>query len=58
MMKTPSSVVIRGAISIKGTAGLFFLEPETAANDQKYLNLIKEKLQLLMSVHDYMIFMR
>ena len=47
-----------GAISIKGTAGPFFLKPGTTMNGQKYLNLMKEKLQLPMSVHDCTIFMQ
>ena len=38
--------------------GLFFLKPGTTMNGQRYLNLMKEKLQLHMSVHDCTIFMQ
>ena len=57
-IKHPPSVITWRAISIKGTAGLFFLQPGTTMNGQKYLNLMKEKLQLHMSVHECTIFMQ
>ena len=57
-MKHPPSVMIWGAISTKGTAGLFFLKPGTTMNGQKYQDLMKEKLQLHMSVHECTIFMQ
>ena len=36
-------------MSINGTAGLFFLPPETTMNGQKYLDLLKNKLELHMA---------
>ena len=56
--KHPPSVMVWGVISIKGIAGLFFLKPGTTINDQRYLNLMKKKLQLHMWVHDCTIFMQ
>ena len=48
--------MIWGAISTQGTAGLFFLDPGTTMNGKKYLELIKEKLELDMAVHNWEIF--
>jgi len=56
-MKHPQSVMIWGAIATQGTAGLFFLDPGTTMNGKKYLELMKEKLELHMAVHNYEIFM-
>ena len=50
--------MVWGAISIKGTAGFFFLKPGTTMNGKRYLNLMKEKLQLHMSLHNCTIFMQ
>ena len=49
--------MIWGAISTQGTAGLFFLDPGTTMNGKKYLELMKEKLELHMAVHNCEIFM-
>ena len=35
-----------------GTAGLYFLPPGTTMNDEKYMNLLKSKLELHMTVHN------
>jgi len=51
-MKHPPSVMIWGAISTQGTAGLFFLDPGITMNGKKYLELMKEKLELHMAVHN------
>ena len=51
-MKHPPSVMIWRAISTQGTAGLFFLDPGTTMNGKKYLELMKEKLELHMAVHN------
>ena len=56
-MKHTPSVMIWGAISTQGTAGLFFLDPGTAMNGKKYLELMNEKLELHMAVHNCEIFM-
>ena len=45
-------------MSIKGTAGVFFLTPGTTMNGAKYLELLKNKLQLHMNVHECTIFMQ
>jgi len=42
-MKHTTSVMIWGAISTQGTAGLFFLDPGTTMNGKKYLELMNEK---------------
>lgn len=57
-MKHPPSVMIWGAISAKGTAGLYFLPHGTTMNGQKYLELLKNKLEPHMTVHDCNIFMQ
>jgi len=57
-MKHPPSAMIWGAISTQGTAGLFFLDPGTAMNGKKYLELMNEKLELHMAVHNCEIFMQ
>ena len=56
-MKHPPSMMIWGAISTQGTSGLFFLDPGTTMNGKKYLELIKEKLESHMAVHNCEIFM-
>jgi len=56
-MKHPPSVMIWGTISTQGTAGLFFLDPGTTMNGKKYLELMKQKLELHMAVHSCEIFM-
>ena len=50
-MKHPPSVMILSGISVNGTAGLFFLPPGTTMNGPKYVNLLKDKLELHMAVH-------
>ena len=50
-MKHPPSQMIWGAMSAKGTAGLYFLTPGTTINGAKYLDLLKDKLKLHMDVH-------
>ena len=56
-MKHPPSVMIWGAISTQGTAGLFFLDPGTTMNGKKHLELMKEKLELHTAVHNCEIFL-
>ena len=46
-----------GGISVNGTAGLFFLPKGVAMNGQRYLQLLEEKLELHMTVHNCEIFM-
>ena len=55
-IKHPPSVMVWGAMSTQGTAGLFF-DPGTTMNGKKYLELMKEKLELHMAVHNCKIFM-
>ena len=43
--------MIWGGMSVNGTAGLFFLPPETTMNGQKYVDLLKDKLELHMAIH-------
>ena len=45
-------------MSINGMDGLFFLPPGTTINGQKYLDLLKNKLELHMAVHKYSVFMQ
>ena len=46
-----------GARCLQGTAGLYFLPPGTTMNGEKYVNLLKSKLELHMKVHNCKIFM-
>jgi len=55
-MKHMLSVMIWGAISTQGIAGLLFLDPGTTMNGKKYLELMK-KLELHMAVDNCRIFM-
>ena len=57
-MKHPPSQMIWGAMSKNRTAGLYFLTPGTSMNGSKYVNLLKSKLLLHMSVHNTLIFMQ
>ena len=50
--------MIWGGMLINGTAGLFFLPPGTIINGQKYLDLLKNKLELHMAVHKCSVFMQ
>ena len=50
--------MVYGRISAKGNTGFFFLPPKTSMNGQKYLELLKEKLQFHMQVHDCDVFMQ
>ena len=43
-MKHSPKIMIWGAMSIKGTAGLFFLTPGTTMNGAKYLELLKKQV--------------
>ena len=56
-MKHPSSQMIWGAMSKNGTAGLCFLATGTTINGPKYVELLKNKLLLHMTVHSTTIFM-
>lgn len=56
-MKHPPSQMIWGAMSVVGTAGLYFLEKNCTMNGERYLNLLKDKLNLHMGVHGTSIFM-
>lgn len=57
-MKHPPSVMIWGGMSAKGTAGLFFLPKGTTMNGARYVEVLKQKLQLHMTVHNCEIFMQ
>jgi len=48
--------MIWGAMSFRGTAGLYFLPPGTTMNGVKYVSLLKSKLELYMRVHNFDIF--
>ena len=50
--------MIWGAMTKNGTAGLYFLTPGTTMNGSKYVDLLKTKLLLHMSVHNTSIFMQ
>ena len=50
-MKQPPSQRIWGATLFLGAAGLYFILPNTAMNEPKYMQLLKEKLKLHMHVH-------
>ena len=50
--ETPSKRHDLKAMSVLGTAGLYFFQPVTTINGAKYLNLFKDKLEILLMVHD------
>ena len=52
--KTPKS---SRAMSAKGTPGLYFLPHSMTMNGSRYLNVLKEKLELYMNVHQCDTFM-
>ena len=56
--KHPPSIMIWGGMSVNGTAGLFFLPPGTTMNDQKFVDLLKDKLELHMAIYKCKIFMQ
>ena len=45
-------------MSTKGTAGLFFLPTGMTMNGARYLDVLKNKLQIHMTVHSYDTFMQ
>ncbi len=57
-VKHPPSIMVWGGMSAKGNTGLFFLPPRTTMNGQKYLELLREKLQFHLQVHNRDIFMQ
>ena len=50
-MKHPPSQMIWGVMSCRGTAGLYFIPPNTTMNGPKDVELFKEKLKLHIHVH-------
>ena len=50
--------MIWGGMPINGMAELFFLPPGTTMNGQKYVDLLKDKLELHMATHKCKIFMQ
>ena len=57
-MKHFPKIIVWGAISVKGTARLFFVSSETTINGLKYLELLNNKLELYMNVHQCTIIMQ
>ena len=45
------------AMCAHGSAGLYFLLTNTTINGVKYLDLLKNKLEIHMMVHNYNVFM-
>ena len=56
-MKHPLSLMVWGAMSGKGTTGLFFLPRHTTVNGSSNLELLKEMLEISMNVHQRDTFM-
>ena len=56
-IKHPFSVMIWGGVSLNGTSGLYFLPAGLTMNGQMYLQLLKEKIELHMIVHNDDVFM-
>ena len=44
-------------MSVDGTAALYFLPAGVTINGSRYVNLLQEKLQLRMAVHQCSVFM-
>ena len=57
-MKHSPSVMIWGEMFVNGMARLFFVPPGMTMNDQKYVDLLKDKLELHMAIHKCKIFMQ
>ena len=55
-MKHSPSQIIRGVMSCRGAADLFFIPPNAAMNGSKYVELLKEKPKLQMHVHGCTVF--
>ena len=51
-MKHPLKQMVWGSMSAKGRAGLFFLPAGMTMNSKTYLNVLKDKLRLHMTVHN------
>ena len=49
--------MVWGAMSGQGTAGLYFLHPVAPKNGSKYQDLLRDKSEIHMIVHDYNAFM-
>ena len=49
--------MIWGAMSVNGTATLHFVPAGVTMNSSRYVNLLREKLQLHMAVHQSSVFM-
>ena len=49
--------MIWGAMPVNGTAALYFLPAGVTINGSRYVNLLREKLQLHMAVHQCSVFM-
>ena len=56
-MKHPPCIMVWRAMSAHGTAGLYFLQPGTTTNGTKYLDLLMDKLEIHMAVHNCNVFM-
>ena len=56
-MKHPPSQVIWGAMLCHGTAGLYFLPPNTTMNRPRYVEML-QKLKLHMEIHNCTVFMQ
>ena len=50
-MKDPLSVMIWAGMSVNGTTGLFFQSPGTTINGKKYVDLLKDKLELHIAIY-------
>ena len=55
-MKHSPSKMIWGAMPFMETARLYIVPPGTTINCEKYVNLLKSKLELLMKVHNCEVF--
>ena len=56
-MKHLPSIMVWETMSAHGKAGLYFLQPGTTMNDAKYLDLLKDKLEIHTMVYDCNVFM-
>ena len=57
-MKHQRRVMKWGATSVNGTAGLFSVPTGTTMNGLTYIDLLKDKLEVHMAVHNCIIFMQ
>ena len=58
MVKHLPSVMLLGAMSSNGIAGLFFLSTKTTMNSIRYHKMLENELKIRMAIHECIMFMQ